>query len=59
MSGIAVIGAGAFGTSLALTLAQDGSDVALWGRDADDIAEMARAGPELQVKIIFLVKPQC
>ena len=43
MSGIAVIGAGAFGTSLALTLAQDGSDVALWGRDADDIAEMARA----------------
>ena len=40
MSGIAVLGAGAFGTSLALALAGDGSDVILWGRSAEDVAAM-------------------
>ncbi|MCK0120730.1 NAD(P)-dependent glycerol-3-phosphate dehydrogenase [Loktanella sp. F6476L] len=32
---IAVIGAGAFGAALAITWAQSGQDVTLWGRDAD------------------------
>jgi glycerol-3-phosphate dehydrogenase (NAD(P)+) len=41
MSGIAVAGAGAFGTALAVVLAQGGSDVTLWARDADHLAEMA------------------
>lgn len=37
---IAVLGAGAFGTALAIALSRDGSDVALWSRDADDAAKM-------------------
>lgn len=39
MSGIAVIGAGAFGTALAMVQAAEGRSVTLWGRDA----EMMRA----------------
>jgi len=42
MSGIAVLGAGAFGTALAVTLARDGRDVTLWTRDADHASDMAR-----------------
>ncbi|MFT3690838.1 NAD(P)H-dependent glycerol-3-phosphate dehydrogenase [Paenirhodobacter sp.] len=38
---IAVLGAGAFGTALAITLAQNGA-VALWARDADHVAQMRR-----------------
>lgn len=38
---VAVLGAGAFGTALAITLAQNGP-VTLWARDADHVAEMAR-----------------
>lgn len=34
MSGIAVLGAGAFGTALGISLAQDGSHITLWARDA-------------------------
>lgn len=37
---IAVLGAGAFGTALAVALAQAGRDVALWARDADHVARM-------------------
>ncbi len=37
---IAVVGAGAFGTSLAIALARDGSDVVLWGRDREAMAAM-------------------
>jgi len=37
---IAVLGAGAFGTALAIALARAGRDVTLWGRDADLIVEM-------------------
>ncbi|MCV6594243.1 MAG: NAD(P)-dependent glycerol-3-phosphate dehydrogenase [Silicimonas sp.] len=37
---ISVLGAGAFGTALAIALARDGAGVTLWGRDADDIAAM-------------------
>lgn len=34
MSGVSILGAGAFGTALALVLARDGRPVTLWGRDA-------------------------
>lgn len=37
---IGVIGAGAFGTSLAISLAAAGRDVVLWGRDGAAMAEM-------------------
>jgi glycerol-3-phosphate dehydrogenase (NAD(P)+) len=37
---ISVLGAGAFGTSLALALARDGASVTLWCRGADDAARM-------------------
>jgi glycerol-3-phosphate dehydrogenase (NAD(P)+) len=37
---IGVIGAGAFGTALAISLARDGREVALWSRDAGHVAEM-------------------
>jgi glycerol-3-phosphate dehydrogenase (NAD(P)+) len=37
---IAVIGAGAFGAALAITWAQAGQDVTLWGRDADVMETM-------------------
>lgn len=38
---IGVIGAGAFGTALAITLGRDGREVRLWARDANHIAAMA------------------
>lgn len=37
MSEIAVIGAGAFGTALAISLARDGRDVMLWAREPGDM----------------------
>lgn len=40
---IGVVGAGAFGTSLAVVEAQAGRDVVLWGRNTDDMAQ-AEAG---------------
>ncbi|GLQ35628.1 glycerol-3-phosphate dehydrogenase [NAD(P)+] [Amylibacter marinus] len=40
MSKIAVIGAGAFGTALACSLASAEHSVVLWGRDADQIQRM-------------------
>lgn len=40
---IGVIGAGAWGTALAIQLARCGSPVLLWGRDAQRIEQMARA----------------
>ena len=40
MSDIAVFGAGAFGISLAMMLSSNGTDVTLWGRNADDVADM-------------------
>ncbi len=36
---ISVLGAGAFGTSLAIALSRAGKDVALWARDTRDMAE--------------------
>lgn len=41
---IAVLGAGAFGTALAVALARNGTRVLLWGRDETAIDEMARTG---------------
>ncbi|WP_146590350.1 NAD(P)H-dependent glycerol-3-phosphate dehydrogenase [Puniceibacterium confluentis] len=37
---IAVLGAGAFGTALAIALAQDGRQVTLWGRNAEAVTQM-------------------
>jgi len=37
---IAVLGAGAFGTALAVSLARDGRAVALWARDGDHVTRM-------------------
>lgn len=39
---IAVLGAGAFGAALAITWADAGHDVTLWGRDADTLDMMQR-----------------
>ena len=43
---IAIIGAGAFGTALAVALARDGRDVTLWARDVADM-RATRASPRL------------
>lgn len=40
----AVVGAGSWGTALALQFARSGSEVRLWGRDAGQIAQMRRDG---------------
>ncbi|MEQ1834141.1 MAG: 2-dehydropantoate 2-reductase N-terminal domain-containing protein, partial [Candidatus Eisenbacteria bacterium] len=42
MSRVAVLGAGSFGTTLAVHLAQAGHDTRLWGRDAAAMARLAR-----------------
>lgn len=36
---IGIVGAGAFGTALAVALARDGREVRLWGRDVAELAE--------------------
>ena len=41
---IAVIGAGSWGTALALQFARSGQDVRLWGRDAEQLAAISSAG---------------
>jgi len=38
---ISVIGAGSYGTALAICLARNGHDTLLWGRDAKHVTEMA------------------
>lgn len=40
---IAVLGAGSWGTALAIQLARNGNDVKLWARDAGAVADMAGA----------------
>jgi glycerol-3-phosphate dehydrogenase (NAD(P)+) len=37
----AVLGAGSWGTALAVLLARNGNQVTLWGRDTDELAEIA------------------
>ena len=39
---IAVLGAGSYGTALAICLARNGNSITLWGRNADDMAQMAQ-----------------
>ena len=41
---IGIVGAGAFGTALAVALGREGRDVQLWARDAAHIAEITRSG---------------
>lgn len=41
MSGISIVGAGAFGTALAISLAATGEDVTLWSRSETHSAQMA------------------
>ena len=41
---IGIVGAGAFGTALAVALGREGRDVRLWARDAAHITEIARSG---------------
>lgn len=41
MSSIAVLGAGSYGTALAIQLARLGNDTRLWGRDAAQMAKLA------------------
>ena len=40
-SAIAVIGAGSYGTALAICLARNGNSITLWGRNSQDMAQMA------------------
>lgn len=37
---VSILGAGAFGTALAIALSRDGTRITLWSRDADDAARM-------------------
>ena len=55
---MAVLGAGSFGTALAIHLARRGSDTLLWGRDADAMATMqaARANDNYLPGCAFPVK---
>ena len=39
---ISVLGAGAFGTAIAITMARGGQDVTLWGRDTIDINQIIK-----------------
>jgi len=41
-SAIAVIGAGSYGTALAICLARNGNIISLWGRNAQDMAQMSQ-----------------
>ena len=43
MSGIGVVGAGAFGTALAISLANSNRSVTLWARDPSQAAEMQKS----------------
>ena len=40
---IGVVGAGAFGTALAVALARDGRQVVLWARDPAKVAEIGQS----------------
>ena len=60
---IGVIGAGAWGTALAQSLAADGTEVLLWARDGAACAEMqasrrnARYLPEAELPLPLSVNP--
>lgn len=54
---IGVVGAGAFGTALAVTLARDGRAVSLWSRDREQVAAM-RDGRENRARLAGVVFPE-
>ncbi len=57
---IGILGAGAFGTALAVTLAQDGHDIRLWARDPAtvDAIRATRRAPRLpQVELPLGIEP--
>ena len=54
---VGIVGAGAFGTALAVTLARDGRDVALWLRDADQAIDL-RQGRENRARLPGVVLPE-
>ena len=41
MNKCAVLGAGSWGTALAVLLARNGNEVTLWGRDDEELADIA------------------
>lgn len=45
---LAVLGAGSWGTALAIQLARNGSAVTLWGHDPDEVAALLRDGENRQ-----------
>jgi glycerol-3-phosphate dehydrogenase (NAD(P)+) len=47
MSEIAIVGAGAWGTALAVQAARAGNDVVLWARSGADVIEASRESPRL------------
>ena len=40
-SAVTVLGAGSYGTALAICFARNGHPVTLWGRNSDDVATLA------------------
>ena len=56
MTGVAVLGAGAFGTALAVVLAREGMDVLLWARDAGQVAMMQTGGTNRRLPGVTLPK---
>ena len=51
---IAIIGAGAFGTSLAQSFARAGTHVTLWGRDADAMAQQQKSRESHRLEGVIL-----
>jgi glycerol-3-phosphate dehydrogenase (NAD(P)+) len=51
---VAVAGAGAFGTALAVAIAARGAEVVLWARDANAVAEMGRTRTNLRLPGVML-----
>ncbi|MBC3767025.1 NAD(P)H-dependent glycerol-3-phosphate dehydrogenase [Neptunicella marina] len=45
---LSVIGAGSYGTALAICFARNGVDTCLWGRDAQQVQQMAESGENKQ-----------
>lgn len=60
---VAVLGAGSWGTALAAQLARNGQRVQLWGRDAEQLAQLARDGenrrylPDIRLPAALAVEP--
>ena len=63
MAKVAVLGAGSWGTALAQVLAVNGNDVLLWGRDKEQMAEVAAKHenkkylPNISLTILLILFP--